>query len=262
VTPVHWVIQENQADSIELRAIVEALEFDRHVPHLIPLKKGSEVPAIPDLPGNAPVVCQGPAFVPRALKYPRLRSGLFFDPATFRWSAFQAGWKEAMLSPDGRVMPLSTARNLLRDGTSAYIRPDCDSKAFDGRVYDSSGLVAVTSGMRVTDETEVVVSPPVDIEAEWHFFVVDKEIVGCSEYRQWGRVSTEGSVPYAVMDLAAQSASRWWPADVYCLDLASTGDRIGIVEANCFNASRFYGSVIDRILRGVNTYVLSRFEPI
>jgi hypothetical protein len=62
-------------------------------------------------------------------------------------------------------------------------------------------------------------------------------------------------VPYAAIDLAAELATRWSPADIYCVDLAATGDRIGVVEANCFNASRFYGAVTERVLRAVNAHV-------
>jgi hypothetical protein len=259
-TSVHWVIQENQSDPLEVRSIVRALEQNGHEAHLVVLTKGQEVPSIPDLPDDVPVVCQGPAFVPRALNYPRLRPGLFFDPAIFRWSAYREGWKETMLSSDGNVVNLSTARALLRERVSAFIRPDFDSKAFDGGVYDAVGLTRATEGAHVNEATPVVVASPIKIEAEWRFFIVDREVVGCSEYRRWGRISTQGSVPRAAMDLAAESASNWSPADIYCLDLAATADRLGIVEANCFNASRFYAAVIDRVLQAVNVRVLAQFQ--
>ncbi|HET6181428.1 MAG TPA: ATP-grasp domain-containing protein [Candidatus Sulfotelmatobacter sp.] len=227
------------------------------MPHLVWLNKGSDVPAIPDLPDSAPLVCYGPGFVTRALNHPRLRSGLFFDPATFCWSAFRTGWEDAMLSYDGRVMTLRAARNLLHRGGAAFVRPDSDSKAFEGAVYDASGLDAVTEQI-ADDALSVAVASPVSIEAEWRFFVVGTEIVGCSEYRRWGQISTQGSVPHTAIDLAGTLASRWSPADIYCLDLAISGDRIGVVEANCFNASRFYSAVTDRILRAVNAHVLDR----
>jgi ATP-grasp domain, R2K clade family 3 len=259
-TSVHWVIQENQTDSLEVRAIIRALELEGHEAHLVPLMKGSEVPLIPDLPKDVPVVCQGPAFVPRALNYPRLRPGLFFDPSIFRRSAFRTGWGDAMLSSDGMVVNLSSARALLRERVSAFIRPDFDSKAFDGGIYDAAGFAAATEAARVSETTAVVVASPIDIEAEWRFFIVDREIVGCSEYKRWGRLSTQGSVPRSAIDLAAESASNWGPADIYCLDLAATENRIGIVEANCFNASRFYAAVIDRVLEAVNAHVVARFH--
>ena len=185
------------------------------------------------------------------------RLPMFFDPEKFRWSAFRSGWKGAMLSSDGRMMSVLDAREFLRNGVTAFVRPDSDSKTFDGGVYDVSGFVAVTPANRVAPETAVIVASPCSIEAEWRFFVVDREIVGCSEYRRWGRPSIEGAVPRVAIDLAAHLASRWSPADVYCLDLASSDDRIGVVEANCFNGSRLYAAVVERVLRAVNGFVLS-----
>jgi len=258
MTPVHWIIQENQGDSTGVQRLLQALEADGHVAHLIRLSKSPDVPPIPDLPDAAPIVCHGQGFVTRALQHPRLKPGLFFDPATFRWEAFRLGWQEAILSSDGRVTTLSNARDSLRNGEVAFVRPDSDSKAFAGGVYDIAGLAAVTEGKAaVSESTPVILASPLRIDAEWRFFVVDREVVGCSEYRRWGRPSSEGSVPQKAIELAFDLAQRWSPADVYCLDLASTRDRIGVVEANCFNASRFYAAVIERVLRAVNAYVLS-----
>jgi ATP-grasp domain, R2K clade family 2 len=193
--PVHWIIQENQGDSDGVRRIVQVLESDGHVPHLVWLTKSLDVPSIPDLPSDAPIVCHGQGFVTRALHHPRLKAGLFFDPEKFRWSASRSGWEGAMLSSDGRIMSLSDARDLLRNGASAFVRPDSDSKVFDGAVYDASGLVAATPEIRVARTTVVMVASPRTIEAEWRFFVVDGEIVGCSEYRRWGYPSIDGAVP-------------------------------------------------------------------
>ena len=162
-----------------------------------------------------------------------------------------------MLSSDGRVMSLSDATEFLRGGATAFVRPDSDSKSFDGGIYDAAGFTAVIGRTALDLDTPVMVASPCNIDAEWRFFVVTNEIVSCSEYRRWGRHSVDGAVPRLAIDCAAELASRWSPADVYCLDLALNGDRIGVVEANCFNASRFYAAVIERVLRSVNAFVMS-----
>jgi hypothetical protein len=223
----------------------------------VTLEKGADVPAIPDLPDGAPVVCHGPGFITRALTHPRLRAGLFFNSETFRWSAFRLGWGEAMLASNARAMPLSAARALLADGLTAFVRPDADSKAFNGGVYDAASIERTLASVPVSDDVTVILAPPLVIDAEWRFFIVKKVVVAVSQYRRWGEASTEGPVPHSAIDLAAELASRWSPADVYCLDLAATGSRLGVVEANCFNASRFYAADGDRILRAVNDYALT-----
>jgi hypothetical protein len=256
--PVHWIIQENQRDSDEVRIIVQTLESEGHIPHLVQLSKSLEIPAISDLPDGEPLICHGPGFVTRALNHPRFGPGLFFEPSEFCWSAFHAGWEGKMLSLDGHVMPLSAAASFLDTGVSAFIRPDSDSKVFDGCVYDKLSFARVAAKFSNNGAISVVVASPVEIEAEWRFFIVESEVVGCSEYRRWGRFSTHGSVPRAAIELAGELASLWSPAAVYCLDLAATSDRIGVVEANCFNASRMYAAAIPRVVGAVNAFLLAR----
>jgi hypothetical protein len=42
---------------------------------------------------------------------------------------------------------------------------------------------------------------------------------------------------------------------VTCIDIASSGDHFGIVEANCFNASRFYSADVEIVVAAVSSYV-------
>ena len=254
---VHWIIQRNQEDGWLVRSIAERLADDGHVPHLVTLERDVGIPALDDLPDDVPVVCYGPGFVTRAVNHPRLRPGLFFDSVKFRWSTYRANWGEAMLARDGCALTLAAAKDALADGSQAFVRPDADSKAFDGGLYDLAGLTRATEGAALAPSVEVVIARPLEVLAEWRLFIVDGEIVAGSEYRRWGRPSFDGTIPNAAIELAAAAASRWSPAGVYCLDLATTGDRIGIVEANCFNASRFYAADGDRILKTVNLYVAS-----
>ncbi|MFN7924489.1 MAG: ATP-grasp domain-containing protein [Bryobacteraceae bacterium] len=254
---VHWLIQRNQADTTDVRRVAEALEADGIPVHLVDLERGGALPPLPDLPNNVPVVCHGPAFIPRALKHPRLRPWVFFDLDTFRWSRFRAAWKEAMLSRDASVVDLAAAQTLLRARGQQFVRPDEDSKAFDGGVYTATELDNAV-GKRVSQATPVVVASPVNVEVEWRFVVVGGEIVACSEYKRWGRASTDGSVPRGAIRMAEEIASLWGPASVYCLDLADTGDRLGVVEANCFNAARLYGCAVRRVVQAVNDHVLKQ----
>jgi hypothetical protein len=128
MSPVHWVIQENQGDSENVRRMMQALEVDGHVAHLVCLTNSLDIPPIQGLPDEGPIVCHGQGFITRALHHPRLKRGLFFNPDRFRWEAFRSGWEGAILSSDGRVMTLSEARDFLKNGAKAFIRPDADSK--------------------------------------------------------------------------------------------------------------------------------------
>jgi hypothetical protein len=103
-----------------------------------------------------------------------------------------------------------------------------------------------------------VVADPVRVDAEWRTFVVGGEVVAASSYRRDGAGDINLHVPHAVIDMAFEAAELWMPADVFCLDIALSGDRYGIVEANCFNASRFYGADAAAVLAAVSAFVADR----
>ena len=212
------------------------------------------MPSIPDFPNDVPVVCQGPAFVPRALNYPHLRPGLFFDPAMFRWSAFRDRLEAG--NADIRRMPrdafVCTGSVCESEGLRSFA-PIMIPKPSTVESIDAVGLDAATEGARVNETTPVVVASPVKIEAEWRFFIVDREVVGCSEYRRGVVYRLKGR--YLFSDgFAAESASMLGASRHLLPQISrATENRIGIVEANCFNASRFYAAVIDRVLQAVNT---------
>lgn len=260
MTSIQWLLQSNHPNLSTIRELAAILRDQGNAVHMATLKGHStELPDLSMLNPSDPVVCYGPSFVPRAFAYPALNPGIFFDPASFRWSAFDAGWDGMMLS-SGRVVPAVAAPDMV--GVQAFVRPDEDSKAFDGGIFDEKSMaetidLALMRGLLQPD-TPVVVAEPVRVDAEWRTFVVGGEVVAASSYRRDGVGDINLHVPHGVIDMAFEAAERWMPADVFCLDIALSGDRYGIVEANCFNASRFYGADAAAVLSAVSTFVADR----
>ncbi|NTF17633.1 ATP-grasp domain-containing protein [Agrobacterium rubi] len=262
MTGIQWLLQSNHPDLIAIREIEKILLAQGNVVHMAPLKgRSPDMPDLSDIDSSAPVVCYGPSFVPRALRHPDLAPGIFFDPQTFRWSSFQGGWgREAMLG-DGRIVSAGDVLGSVGSG-HVFVRPDEDSKAFDGGVFDRDGLEALidralASG-NLSPETCLMVADTVEVDAEWRTFVVGNEVVAASSYRRGGVGDINLHVPHPVIDLAFDAVERWSPADVFCLDIALSGSRYGIVEANCFNASRFYGADATAILSAVSEFVAAQ----
>ncbi|MNU48756.1 hypothetical protein D3C71_376820 [compost metagenome] len=257
MTSTQWLLQSNHPNLSTIREIAAILRDQGNAVHMVPLKGHStELPDLSMLDALEPVVCYGPSFVPRAFAHPSLNPGVFFDPDTFLWSSFRSGWEEMMLST-GRVVPAVAAPDVV--GAKSFVRPDQDSKAFDGGLFDAKSMaetidLALMRGLLQPD-TPVVVAEPVRVDAEWRTFIVGGEVVAASSYRRDGVGDISLHVPHAVVDMAFEAAERWRPADVFCLDIALSGDRYGIVEANCFNASRFYGADAAAVLSAVSTHV-------
>lgn len=266
MSSVQWLLQSNHPNLSSIREIERILLDQGNAVHMVSLKgRSDEILDISHLNAADGVVCYGPSFVPRAFGHPDLSPGIFFDPGTFRWSVFRDGWgDEAMLS-SGRVIAAGEAAASMGDGRF-FVRPDEDSKAFDGGLFDRetmSTLIhqAISAGLLSTD-THLVVADPVEVDAEWRMFVVGAEVVAASSYRHAGRGDTGLHVPHQVIDLAFDAAGTWSPAEVFCLDIALSDGRYGIVEANCFNASRFYGADAAAILSAVTNHVADRIAAL
>lgn len=252
--PPVWLVQSNMPDSRfreQLAAELDALGERWLGVHVV--SGVNELPLLPFDSRTRPVVCMGPSFVPRVASA-GWTPGIFFDVAAFRWSAMRAQWQELMFS-DGRV---ATARDalaeLLEGAVPLFVRPDADSKAFDGGVF--AGADAFRAALGAVDlATPVAIAPPRAVDAEWRCFVVGRDVVDASEYRRAGRPSIHRGAPQRAIELVERAIERWLPAPVTCIDVASSGDRFGIVEANCFNASRFYAADIRTVLAAVAAHV-------
>lgn len=256
MTPLTWLIQANMRDQSlrqKIETALDSLGEHSHSVSLVPFSR--EIPELPFSADQRRIVCMGPSFVPRVTLETTWRPGVYFDPATFRWSVMAEHWHGLMFTPDGAV---ATARQVLDElDTSGplFVRPDEDSKAFDGGTYADASALRAALGDHL--EMAVVRGRAATVDAEWRCFVVGNQIVDASEYRRAGSPSFHRGAPPRVLDLLDEALARWSPAAVTCIDVASSGDRFGIVEANCFNAARFYAADAEAVLAAVAACVRS-----
>mgnify|MGYP000128994775 FL=1 len=168
-----------------------------------------------------------------------------------------------MLSRDAKLVPIEDVKRTIAEHGRVFVRPDEDNKLFDGGIYDTESFGAIVAMLEAKDRlsrsTGVIVAPIVEIEAEWRTFVVDGEVVAASSYRVDGKANIDAHVPYAVTDLVYEAVERWRPDTVFCLDIARSEGRYGVVEANCFNAARLYGANPRAILQAVSEFVEATF---
>src|SRR4051794_15302436 len=125
-----WLIQENMRDQA-LRAKIEGALDDLGEHHeavfVVPFSR--EIPKLPFVPDERSIVCMGASFVPRVAIETRWRPGIYFDPATFRWSVMAANWRGLMFTADGSVTTAGEALEELEASGPLFVRPDEDSKA-------------------------------------------------------------------------------------------------------------------------------------
>ena len=111
---------------------LERLNIDFQTIALIPFKTDIPKEAYPEDHTN--IICWGPRFVPRTNKHANLKPGIWYDHSKFRWSAFRENWINFMLCPNGEVVSFDDAMTRLTSDP-VFMRPDADSKAFDGGFF-------------------------------------------------------------------------------------------------------------------------------
>ncbi|MGB0798790.1 MAG: ATP-grasp domain-containing protein [Planktomarina sp.] len=216
-------------------------------------------PFVPDMPvvqQEGPLICWGPSFVPRVLEHADINPGIWYDHDTFRWSVFQNRWGSQMLNQSAEVMPFDVACEQLSN-TPQFLRPDANNKAFEGGVFDANSKPKLQPNF--DPKIPTVVAPPTKVTDEWRFFVVNGQIADASSYRVSGQPNQDGFVPADAVDLVFKAIESWTPAPVVCIDVGFDGQRFGIVEANCFNASRLYGANPQKIVFAVTEFVRKDF---
>src|SRR5262249_4825050 len=120
-----------------------------------------------------------------------------------------------------------------------FIRPNDDFKDIAGQTMTFAEYQAWASNLKDTTETkmtlhsELAISSPKEIRAEWRLFIVDRRVVAASQYRPADAAS--GFAPPEVNEFGERAAALWSPAPVFVMDVARTSDGLKIIELNCFN---------------------------
>jgi ATP-grasp domain, R2K clade family 3 len=245
-----WLVQENQDDRHAVAAVQDALDAMgvRWIGIDIDFRSAS-LPRVDSLKTGDRIICYGPSFITRIEHGdPRWAIGCIFNHTTFRWSAFRKHWGDQMLNANGQLVTVNELRHA-PPTQRVFVRPDADSKTFDGGIRSPAELSALTE--QLPGNLHLAIASVVPVDVEYRVFVVGGDVVGASEYRRNGKSSTTGFVPNDVIDLAIKADRAWHPADCYVMDIARSGNRFGIVEANCIMAARFYGANIRTIVQAL-----------
>jgi len=247
---VVWIIQGNLRNKRTVNAIRDSLEHFSYAYKelsLVPFAKNIPLESIGSLPDK--VIFWGAGFVPRACNY-LYRPGIWYNNELFRWSIFSEMWADLMLTKNAEVITFADAMARLTS-VQVFMRPDEDSKEFEGGIYSVDNKPDL---LTKNEEINVVYGDVRSVLHEWRFFIVDQVIVASSSYRLNGKPSQMGAIHKEAIDLVNRAVKQWTPADVFCLDIGFDGHQYGIIEANCFNASRHYGANTQAIVRAVTEF--------
>lgn len=185
-------------------------------------------------------------------------SGLCFDLSQFNYKTASANRKD-MLNSDGTILPAAALVKLL-DNVSPIVeyftRPSEDLKHYSGGVMTvaelsdmlTSMMAAVGGGSYyLNPQTDILISEPKKIDAEWRWFIVDGKIVSGAMYRAHGQLRKAIELDPIVIKEAQEKADVWLPHPCCVMDTALVNDKLYVVEFNCINSSGFYGHDVNLI---------------
>jgi hypothetical protein len=182
------------------------------------------------------------------------RRGIFYNEDRFDMSQYLPHLRRHLLNGHGEIMKL---RDLMPMSfkTDKFIKPGRDLKIFTGAVVDAGTTfeeyletIQYDQYFHHSLDENVIVSDPVEILAEWRFFIVKGSVVAGSQYRKFGKMHWTSDIPAYVHSEAKRMSGIYRPAKCFTMDLAMTGDlKIKIVEYNCINCSGLYNANVGNL---------------
>lgn len=127
---------------------------------------------------------------------------------------------------------------------------------------DSISLKALDHGFYYEDERlPVIVAPVANIEREWHFVVVDRQVIAGSGYNAETRSASAASENSRARELAAEIAhSMEPPSPVYVLDICEVDDKCCLLELNPFGGADLYDCDPQAIVKAVSDHAIRSVE--
>lgn len=260
---IQWVVQRNLTSTSDFTAIQAACTTLN-----IPFVSLDIIPFTAALPefdkSRRSIIYGSTTFNALAMKDPLLREGIFFDEHRFSMENYIHQWGQHMLNYDAKI---SSFKDLIYntsypDDKLLFIRPDDDNKAFAGEtkryseIKDWFGAISQIENNHFSADTKIIISEPYNIQYEWRLWIVNKEVVAASKYRQYFKLTTEAGCPDEVKAFAIDRCATYTPHDVFVMDICRCGDEYYIVECGAMNGAGFYKADIESIVQHVSAYFI------
>jgi hypothetical protein len=190
-------------------------------------------------------------------------TGLHFDVTKLNYRTFLLNHPDML---NDNVMSCREAIPFLQTldpTTQLFTRPSEDLKQYSGCVMTAGEIWPWFKSMNdavgggsyyMPPDTDVVLSSPKDISAEWRWFIVGGKIVSGSMYRAHGQMRKLRELDKAVIDEAQALADIWLPCDCVVMDTALVGDDIKVIEFNTINSSGFYDNDVPAVFKALWEY--------
>jgi hypothetical protein len=257
---LQWVIQRNLTNAVDLHALKVACE--KTGVSLIEIDIIPFTDQLPDFNKDKQCIFYGSTTLGKLVSSnSSLNKGFFFDPASFSIANYFEKWGKHMLNYGALVTSFNELMSKKYDTDKLlFIRPDDDSKSFSGEVKKYGDIRNWFEKLKQFDNTslsldsKIIVSEPYHLRYEWRLWIVNKQVVAASKYREDFRLKKERGCPEEVKQFAEQRCLEYTPHDLFVMDICETGNNYYIVECGCLNSAGFYMADISTIVSRVTDY--------
>ena len=265
---VRWVVQNNliaENDRNQMKTACEELGVLYEGTHVVPFSYGLSKFTIDE---HINIYYGSTTFIGNIMLTDLDKTGIFSDDENFLMSNYLEKWGDHMLSSEARVLPYGnfiTENHNVKD--QFFVRPNGDSKLFDGEVREFGDIKKGIPSMNqldkvsIDDDDLVLVGPAYNIRKEWRNYIVDGKVVSSSRYRENFRLSKSAvDITESMIKFVEDRAKEYAPNDVFVMDIALCGgeDEYYIIECGGMNSVGFYHADIKSIVSSVTEYILNK----
>lgn len=109
------------------------------------------------------------------------------------------------------------------------------------------------------DDLEICVSPTINIEKEWRFWIIDGKVITGSLYKTYGYLTIKEPASKEIYEMANEMSHNWLPNKTIVMDVALlSNNTYKIVEFNSINSSGFYNANIEKIILALEDLITGK----
>jgi hypothetical protein len=262
-TKVRWIIQDkNHADDDRQQIIDACKKLGIPYQEITIIPFSDELPEFPVDDEYENIYYGSVSMMGRVYRNLGRPVGLFFDHKTFSMENYVKQWGKHMLNSEVEFMELGEFIN--RDYPSDkyfFIRPDADSKAFNGIVLTFGEVAEWYDRLDLSPYTKIMVGPAYSVEKEWRNYVVNGKVITSSMYKKNHILHRSADdIPPEMIKFVEDRCREYTPHDVFAMDIAkcSGEHEYYIIECGCMNAVGFYCCDIHKYVEALSNYVANR----
>lgn len=248
---MYYIVQENVFRDKHYKFVINALERLGLKHEIVSLNKTDFF----DFQTNRKdVFCFGSIKLARLAKQNSWVPGSLMNE-NHDYNVYSEYWKDNLLNWGGQVQKLEEVVEF--NNNRKFIRPTKDSKIFNGKVYSKEEWTDIQQNLLLRKELQgamIQVANPKKIYQEIRCWIIDKEVVSASTYKQGKDVRYTEYNDVGGLEFADKMAKHYQPADAFVLDICLTEKGWKIVEVNCINSAGFYACNLQKLIMELENF--------